>query len=55
MRRIMHGLAMMNCIGMASCAQKAAQQPEEASHFTRIVPQLAEAAVGEMAIQTFKK
>jgi quinol monooxygenase YgiN len=26
-----------------------------AAHFTRIVPQLAEAAVGEMAIQTFKK
>ncbi|MBR1542524.1 MAG: antibiotic biosynthesis monooxygenase [Bacteroidaceae bacterium] len=26
-----------------------------AEHFTRIVPQLAEAAVGEMAIQTFKK
>ena len=26
-----------------------------AEHFTRIVPKLAEAAVGEMAIQTFKK
>lgn len=132
MKNVVLGMAMMTALGMASCAQKPAQQQEEAAgepvasgneirinclfkvapedvdrivklsqelveasrkdagvidydiyqsqmdptqlmifetwsdqpsldvhsnaeHFTRIVPQLAEAAVGEMAIQTFKK
>ena len=42
MKHVVFGMAMMTALGMASCAQKPAQQQEDA-------------AVGEMAIQTFKK